>query len=113
MSQTPPQTSRAEVPARRGHVAHVLRDSFDVEQLCRMAAARLAQLYDDASRRVYVPQKFADAYQVLTSLPLSEDQFSVTSRRLANARNYLVADEWGAGQFELRQAARCIHSADR
>jgi hypothetical protein len=88
----------------------VLRDSFDVEQLFRMAASRLAQLCDDASRRVYAPQRFADAFQLLTSLPLSQDQFSLTSRRLDNARHYLAADEWGAGQYELRQVARCIHS---
>lgn len=39
---------------------------------------------------------------LLESLPLSTSQFALAMKHLSNARDYLVAGEWGAAKFELK-----------
>jgi hypothetical protein len=52
--------------------------------------------------------EFDRAQVALECLPLTRDEFSTATNRLANARTYLQAGEEGAARFELRLLRRSL-----
>jgi hypothetical protein len=46
---------------------------------------------------------------LLESAPLDAASFGMATNHLANAKNYLMCGECGAGQFELRMVLRCLN----
>src|SRR5687768_16453237 len=49
-----------------------------------------------------LPQEFASAGETLAGIPLTTEEYGVSSLRLANAVNYLEQGELGAARYELR-----------
>jgi hypothetical protein len=45
---------------------------------------------------------------LLEALPLDTTEFGLAMNRLANARHYVVAGEFGAAQYELRLVRRSL-----
>ena len=52
--------------------------------------------------------RFERAFVLLTAVPLTSTDFSVSARRLGNVRHYNAAGETGAAAYELRLLIRSI-----
>ena len=82
-------------------VAVVLKGTFGVEQLQRIAVEKVSRISNDAERRPHDLKSFYEALTVLASLSLTQGDFALVSRRLDNAWRYFQTGEWGAGRYEL------------
>ena len=51
---------------------------------------------------------FAHTHTLLAALPLTSNDFSVSSRRLSNTRHYCELGETGAAIYELNLLIRCL-----
>ena len=55
-----------------------------------------------------VTDAFDDTHRILEALPLTSNDFSVSSRRLSNTRHYHEIGENGAAIYELNLLIRCL-----
>ena len=74
-----------------------------VDQCCRRMEFAVGALIEEAKAEATWTESYADANELLESVPLDSDEFEIARQRLRNALSYCGEGEFGAACFELRQ----------
>jgi hypothetical protein len=82
-------------------LSSVLKETFDLERLEQIAAEKICQIVQDADDGTCDPKKVAEAEAVLRALPLTQYEYFLASRRIANAVTYFLHEQWGPGRYEI------------
>jgi hypothetical protein len=94
-----------------GHNATVHRDPNSqaaqalpiIDQCCRRMEFAVNSLIEEAKAEATWTDSYAEAVQLLESVPLDTGEFELARQRLWNALDYCCEGEFGAACFELRQ----------
>jgi hypothetical protein len=92
----------------RKDVTRVLAETFDVEQLRRIAVHKASQIRDDAANRIQRSNSFHEVLAVLRSLPLTQSECDRAAKRLQNTWDYFQNGEWDPGLYELDKLEESI-----
>ncbi|MCI0333164.1 MAG: hypothetical protein L0228_08075 [Planctomycetes bacterium] len=74
-----------------------------VDQCCRRMEFAVKALIEEAKAEATWTESYAEATELLESVPLSSGAFELARQRLRNALDYCCEGEFGAACFELRR----------
>jgi hypothetical protein len=74
---------------------------YRADELQAALLAKLQLLLNNATNGTWMLGDFLEATEILSALPLTQDEFHLASRRLENGLRFLMMGEHGAGRYEI------------